>query len=314
VNVTGWGLVADLVGVILVAIALPGFARVPEGTHVGESWVSVRWGGRVAATVGTSGWVLVVAGLAFQLVGSLADAEGSIVVLDGADAPAIINALSTTFLVGLTYVYVRQNRETLKHLEESKQPSVIVDIAMIDHRLVLEVANVGDRPARDVRLIVKDNVPWTSTDLKRVALLDEGMPYLAPGRRLQLSCGFVAWEKTEAERPTMDVAVTFSDESGRRRESRAHFDLRSYRGVLTSSFGDPVDAVAHELERMRMDRMSERSSGFSIVGRSWCTFCRELISAQATKCPHCLEFLPEGWSTPAKAEPQASSAAEELEG
>lgn len=70
-SLTGWGLLADILGVLVVALAAPGWPEIPgrpNEIHGGESWVSIRWGRDIARRTNFGGWALIVGGFGLQLV------------------------------------------------------------------------------------------------------------------------------------------------------------------------------------------------------------------------------------------------------
>jgi hypothetical protein len=212
------------------------------------------------------------------------------------DIASLTSAVATVVLALLTAFYVRLTWKMLRQVEDARQPSVIVDLYMPDSEVLFEIGNVGERPALHVEVKLKDKTPWQEQFFKDLSLFKDGIAYLAPGRRLRYSGGFLDWKKLLDKGGSLEFLLSYQNEAGERFERRARFDMRNYQGVRFSSFGHPVDAVARELERMRMERSHKPFSAFSKPKRSPCPFCRESIIQTARKCHCCHEMLDEGWA------------------
>lgn len=214
------------------------------------------------------------------------------------DVLSLTTTAATVVLALLTAWYVRLTMKMLRQAEQARQPSVVVDLSMPDgNEVFFEIGNVGDRPAKDIKVQFKDTAPWSSRDFDRLPLFSTGIAYLAPGRRFRYLGGFLDWEKLSDKGGSLEFTVTYRNEAGENFKSRARFDLRQYTGVQFSTFGHPTDAIARELSAMRMDKRVEKTLGPSRMFKAACPFCDQSISSSAKKCHLCHEMLTEGWAS-----------------
>lgn len=212
---------------------------------------------------------------------------------------AIASAIATVILAGLTAWYVRLTHALVKEAESAKLPNVFVDLEFDSYQVKFVVGNTGVSPALNVHLDIDDSIPWRKigehpTGLSSLAIVKNGLKYLAPGRTLKFSAGF-ADNTPEFYAAGSEVSITLSYETEMGETITRFFtiELQSYSGVLFESFVDPERDVAAAIRDAESSRSTNESTN-SLMRRAFqkpCPICGELISPKAKKCPHCLEFI-----------------------
>lgn len=146
-------------------------------------------------------------------------------------------ALATCIAAWLTLlVYVvlgvyakRQLDEYRTQRRESLRPYVVVDFA-VDFILEIAVANIGARPARDIRISFSEPLTSTFKDAQAVKALAlrEGIPMLPPGKRYSF-----VWDSAPARFSdgtlcmTYEVTVDYADHQGMQYRDTYILDLAS---------------------------------------------------------------------------------------
>lgn len=212
---------------------------------------------------------------------------------------SVVSAVATIVLAVLTGRYVRLTNALVEEAKASKHPNVFVDIEFHDHEVRLVVGNSGLTPARNLRFKVVDSVPWRKmgnldSGFESVSAIRTGVAYLAPGRILKYSAGFVDHDPAFfSESSNVEIQLTYEAESNVIVNRNFAIELRAYSGVLLESFTHPEREVARAIRDAESHRSSRESSKSMIarVAKKSCSFCGESISSKAKKCPHCLEFL-----------------------
>lgn len=122
-----------------------------------------------------------------------------------------VSAVATVILALLTAKYVRFTASMVEEMREAREPAVYVDLVFPDgHDAELIIGNNGVSAARSLRLSLTEALPWHGRAfLDRLAILKEGMPYLAPGRKLQFYLGSIDWEKLKDSGGTLQVSLSF---------------------------------------------------------------------------------------------------------
>jgi hypothetical protein len=212
---------------------------------------------------------------------------------------AIASATATVILAVLTAWYVRLTHTLVKEAKSAKLPNVFVDLEFDSFQVKFVIGNTGTSPALDVHLDIEDSIPWRKigehpTGLSSLAIVKNGLKYLAPGRTLKFSAGF-ADNSPEFFAAGSSVTITLSYETEERATITRDLtiELQSYAGVLFESFIDPEREVASAIRDAESSRSLNESSK-NLLNRSFrklCPICGELISPDAKKCPHCLEFI-----------------------
>ncbi|MDV6343145.1 zinc ribbon domain-containing protein [Nitrosomonas sp. Is37] len=214
---------------------------------------------------------------------------------------AVASAVATIVLVGLTGKYVKLTHSLVEESRQAKYPNVFVDIEFDGIDVKFLVGNSGTTPALDIRFDVKDQVPWRkigdrASGITAITAVQKGISYLAPGRTLKFSAGYVDHDpKFYAEGSTIDVTLAFKTEAGAELHREFTIDFQSYSGILFETFRDPQREVARAIRDSEHDRRSDES----ITGwmrnmlKKKCPSCGELVASKAIKCPHCHEVIPE---------------------
>jgi hypothetical protein len=108
---------------------------------------------------------------------------------------------------------------------------VILDVVFEDGLLLLELANLGPRPAREVACQFEHPLPGPDgRDLTKLPLFRH-VPFLGPGRRIRtLLDSSAAYFAREAPTRVL-VVVRYRSEDGREHRTRIEHDLGIYRDV-----------------------------------------------------------------------------------
>lgn len=223
-----------------------------------------------------------------------------------ADTAAILSAIATVasciatiVLAALTAKYVRLTRELVEEARNAKQPTLFVDVEFDSAEMKFVVGNSGSAAALDIVFQIKDPIPWRTpvgipSGLNAVSAVKNGIRYLAPGRALKYSAGFLPQDTSMfADGDVIEIDVAYGSDNGRRHNRNIAIDLKSYENVLLESFLDPQREVAKAIRDSSSAR-STNSVSSQIVARYTkrnCPSCGEQISRSAKKCPHCHESI-----------------------
>lgn len=207
----------------------------------------------------------------------------------------IVTAAATTALALFTRKYVKLTNGLL---EETRSPSVYVDLEIGDYQLVkLVLGNVGNSPAFGVAIASEDSLPWRQehhrTGFKSIEVVENGLGYLAPGRVLKYSAGYLEdISSIDHHNGIVKFTISFNTYDGRYFKTEAQIDFCSYSQALYESFINPSMQISKAiLDVSKEVRQLKRSSPFDSLGTRRCPMCNERISDKAKKCPKCLEFI-----------------------
>lgn len=209
----------------------------------------------------------------------------------------ILSTLAAVVVAFLTWKYVAFTKQLVEESKANRSAEVFVDLELDKFCVNFIVGNTGRSPARLIQIGVVDNLPWQKTDhfsgLAGLSPVEHGVSYLAPGRILKFRAGNLDWKSDAKKMASVRFRVNYETTLGKKHEDQFVIRIGEYEGVLLESFNSPAAEIASEIRRLREDRQSERSSEriFSQSFKKTCTHCRKLVSANATKCPHCLEIL-----------------------
>ena len=119
------------------------------------------------------------------------------------DTPTLVSlvgstasAVATVLLTALTAWYVRLTHTLVQEAKSAKLPNVFVDLEFDSIDVKFIIGNTGSSPALNVRLDVRDSIPWDKigdhpTGFSSLAIVKSGLTYLAPGRTLKFNVGYV---------------------------------------------------------------------------------------------------------------------------
>jgi hypothetical protein len=212
---------------------------------------------------------------------------------------------ATLLLVVYTGRYVKLTNKLAAEAEARSYPSVYVDVELEGNDEVLFlIGNAGPTPAHDIRLQVSDNVAWDGLleeTLANMPVFQNGLSYLAPGRKIRYRVGLFDWEGVNEGRSLIRANVQYCTSVGRQLSSSFKIDLRLYEGSYAPLLQEPLERIAGSVQEIcylkdREHSAAEAKQIISQIGppRVACRSCCEQISSTAKKCPHCLEFLVEG--------------------
>ncbi len=193
---------------------------------------------------------------------------------------AFVTMLVATIAASFALIQLRHNS---RESAERTRPFIVVDFHFRSILITIEVRNVGATAARDVRLewsdipSIKD--PRRATAFKRM-LVDEPIPFLAPGRAIRFMVGsFPEYPKDAPRRFTVKSRCVGHDGTSTW-ESEAVLDLDQWAEALADSDYDnknwnesqrqtkALQAIGSKLETMseafigalaRIDRVPETS-------------------------------------------------------
>ena len=223
---------------------------------------------------------------------------------------AVLLALLTTAYVIATYWLVNATRRT-------QRPYVFLDIvAHGGNYLEFGLANYGERVAEDVRIEVeRDIVDSDGKALSEGPPFSSGVTYLPPKRSYRWS--FLAPEDFFDATPETNVlrARILYSHGKKHYEEKVDLDFASLDGVLLKSFADwGAETATHLKEIARhLSTDNSRAQRDALVSRMFhrpCPSCRESVSRDATRCPHCLDVISPADDADEVADEDASTADE----
>jgi hypothetical protein len=187
----------------------------------------------------------------------------------------------------------------LEETRASRGPTVYVDLELSSYEVKLIVGNSGLSPAHNLTFEVKESIPWRKSEYHKgingLAQIKNGISYLAPSRILKFTVGWLDWEKLKEFDSNVCFYVRYDDHIGKHHKIDFIIDMGQYEGVLLESFRNPTSEIASAIREFERRFGAEKSISqiTSNMFMKNCSFCKEKISPNAKKCPHCLEFLPE---------------------
>jgi len=115
---------------------------------------------------------------------------------------------------------------------EEREFDVVVDFVFEDGLLYAVVANIGERPALKVscRFEPAFHGLGGSVEVSRLPLF-RNIEYLAPGKEIRTLVDSSAAYFARKEPTKLEVAVTYRDEDGARRQATIAHDLGIYRDL-----------------------------------------------------------------------------------
>ena len=115
---------------------------------------------------------------------------------------------------------------------EEREFDVVVDFVFEDGLLYAVVANIGERPALKVscRFEPAFHGLGGSVEVSRLPLF-RNIEYLAPGKEIRTLIDSSAAYFARKEPTKLEVAVTYRDEDGARRQATIAHDLGIYRDL-----------------------------------------------------------------------------------
>lgn len=145
-----------------------------------------------------------------------------------------VGALIVAAVAGvLVWLQVRQGRHSR---EDQTRPYAIVDFAFRGSFIAIAVENIGTTAARDVEFHFDPPLRTPAGNDLEIEIFDEGIPMLAPGRRILIpyGAGSTLFIDDNAAPLRYEVQLRYTDLSGKRRYSDPTLvlDLRPYRHSL----------------------------------------------------------------------------------
>ena len=115
---------------------------------------------------------------------------------------------------------------------EKREFDVVVDFVFEDGLLYAVVANIGERPALKVSCRFEPGFRGLggSVEVSRLPLF-RNIEYLAPGREIRTLVDSSAAYFARKEPTKLEIAVTYRDEDGARRQATIAHDLGIYRDL-----------------------------------------------------------------------------------
>ncbi|MGB8021812.1 MAG: hypothetical protein WCF04_11340 [Candidatus Nanopelagicales bacterium] len=189
--------------------------------------------------------------------------------MDAARWAALAAWLTLAVYVVIGFYAKRQLDEYRQERREALRPYVVVDFS-VDFIVDLVVANIGTRPAREVRFSFSE--PLTSTigdsSAVRASALREGLPMLPPGKRYAfLLDSAPARFKAGNLCMSYEVAVTYADDHGRSYVDTYILDLASISDASIER--TPLHEVVKAVDDLRKEvhKWTDRSSGLLVHAR-----------------------------------------------
>jgi hypothetical protein len=181
-------------------------------------------------------------------------------------------AAQLVVLLIAAFVAWRQVREARRLREQQNRPFVVIDFDIERGvETYLEVANLGTSLARDVKFSI--NPPLASAvdvPVDKFKMLNEGIPTLAPGKRLRTFFD-IGFQRIESGLPlSYDAIVEYKDEDGKRSfKENLDLDLELFMHLESSTRRDVHD-VHERLEEIAktLKKWSSSPSGLLTVSRA----------------------------------------------
>lgn len=211
-----------------------------------------------------------------------------------------IQAVTTVLLVTVTGWYVYLTYHMLQEAKRSQRPYVYLKMRLDGALLEFGIGNSGDRAAEQVEFtVVRDLVDRDGQPVSQDSPLSRGIRYLPPGETYRFA---VLAPQDLVGRPpgdaVFDVAVKYRS-GGATYVDRFAVDFADFEGVLENSLWTPEEQIAKSLDqiaRLTLRREADDQTRRLLAmnrGMKGCPVCVEPISVNATKCPKCLEWLPD---------------------
>lgn len=207
-----------------------------------------------------------------------------------------ITAFATVVLVAITAYYARLTRKMLEETKKADGARIYLDLEIYGDTLELNIGNTGKTSATDIKISFKENLKLQEKcnnldKIKELFPLKNGISYLAPDRIMKFNINGFNYEMMDENNSLLEFEIFYKDFLNKKNYLLYKLDLRQYEGSRISSFqnksANTIANSIHSLER-NLKLNTDNTRLFKIH----CPMCKELISRDAKKCPHCLEFIP----------------------
>lgn len=153
---------------------------------------------------------------------------------------------------GAAFVALRQLGAHHKSQLEQSRPYVIVDFVFRSQLLMIEVKNIGQSPAEDIKLdwsIEPKTTEAKRSDVLKRNLVDGTIPFLAPGRSIKYAVDPAAKFFNAADLPRrFEVVAAYRDPLGNKFSGeRSVLDLGQWAESLAET--DHVKKAADQIEK-----------------------------------------------------------------
>lgn len=223
---------------------------------------------------------------------------GAVIEWLNANAGAV-QGVATLVLVLLTARYVALTSRVARETRLNLRPSLSADVSVERewNHIYFAVANTGQRPATDATFrLIQASHDELESRLRALPPFMQGISYLAPGRRYHYELDRTRMEDAlggdDGQPYRFSISIDYRDGDDQF-EEEVTIDLVAMNGVLYSSFDSDGTIVAKELKRMADQLRRPRINHMLRFSKRPCEFCREDVSHDAKKCPHCREWIAE---------------------
>lgn len=162
---------------------------------------------------------------------------------------------------------------------QQDRPFVVIDFEVENSNLIyLEIANLGTSLARDVTITVEPPLrPKISVQFDKMKMFNEGIPTLAPGKRIETLFDIFSQRDDHDGLPlTHRAKVTYTDEDGGRKfDDEFVLDLELYRYLSTVT-----RHTIHDLYK-QIEQLNKTLKGWSAnIGRGMVAMSYEEAKAR----------------------------------
>lgn len=205
-----------------------------------------------------------------------------------------IVAVSTIILMVITGFYAYFTWLLVQGMHKARAPFVVINFEFPDGQLRFVVSNLGQMPARNVRFVVAQDLPWVSVfkgqGIRSMPVINSGISNLSPGKSLKYYAGSI--HSVPKGSNVLDMEITYEDEMGKAYYRKEIMDFAQYYDVMFESFEKSNTGVVKAIESLsRCIESKLTKNPFHHLTTKECPMCAESVPMKAKKCLHCGEKI-----------------------
>lgn len=208
-----------------------------------------------------------------------------------------ITAIATVVLVVITAYYARVTRKMLEETKKADGARIYLDLEIYGNILELNIGNTGKTSATDIKIKFVENLELRKEcnnldEIKDLFPIKNGISYLAPDRIIKFDIEGFDSNKINENNSLVEFKIDYKDFLNNTNHLLYKLDLRQYQGSRVSSFQNKsANTIANSIRSLERNFKFNSNDKIKNLGKTSCSFCKELINKGAKKCPHCLEFI-----------------------